>query len=104
MPMTKYIYSTIIALAIVFAIPQNTFATEYANMIEQEQQPVVSLAGSSNLHVQNANGMTLYIYNVAGVIVQTIKVTGQDVHYDLNLPKGCYIVKVGKTVRKISVS
>lgn len=44
-----------------------------------------------------------YIYNVAGVLVQSFKVEGFERRYDLNLPKGCYIIKVGKTVRKISV-
>ena len=45
----------------------------------------------------------LYIYNVAGVKIVSIKVDGSDRYYDLNLSKGCYIVKVGKVVRKISV-
>ena len=40
---------------------------------------------------------------MAGVKVMSIKVEGQDKKYELNLPKGCYIVKVGKTVRKISI-
>lgn len=33
----------------------------------------------------------------------SIKVEGADKYYELNLPKGCYIVKVGKVVRKISI-
>lgn len=45
----------------------------------------------------------LYIYNVAGVKIMSIKIDSSDRYYDLNLPKGCYIVKVGKVVRKISV-
>ncbi|MDD3387351.1 MAG: secretion protein, partial [Prevotella sp.] len=28
---------------------------------------------------------------------------GADKSYNLNLPKGCYIVKVGKVVRKVSI-
>ena len=46
---------------------------------------------------------TLSIYNVAGVHVQSFRVEGADRRYELNLPKGCYIVKVGKVVRKISI-
>ena len=45
----------------------------------------------------------LYIYNVAGVRVMSFKVEGPDKRYELNLQKGCYIVKVGKVVRKISI-
>ena len=45
----------------------------------------------------------LQIYNVTGVCVMSLRVDGQDKRYNLNLPKGCYIVKVGKVVRKISI-
>ena len=55
------------------------------------------------LHVSGANSQILYVYNLAGVRVMSIKVNGDDKRYELNLRKGCYIVKVGKTVRKISV-
>lgn len=101
--MTKYIYTTLFALALTIAMPSDACATEVMSPIEQEQQPLVNVTGNSNLHVQNASGQVVYIYNVAGVIVQTIKVASQDCHIDLNLPKGCYIIKIGKTARKISV-
>ena len=32
-----------------------------------------------------------------------VKVDSSEKSYPLNLPKGCYIVKVGKVVRKISI-
>ena len=34
---------------------------------------------------------------------QRITVDGYEKSYTLNLPKGCYIVKIGKTVRKITI-
>ncbi|MFC2455808.1 MAG: T9SS C-terminal target domain-containing protein, partial [Segatella salivae] len=43
------------------------------------------------------------IYNVTGVCVMSMRVDSNDKRFDLNLHRGCYIVKVGKTVRKISV-
>ena len=43
------------------------------------------------------------MYNVAGVLIKSFKIDTADKRLDLNLPKGCYIVKVGKTVRKISI-
>lgn len=33
----------------------------------------------------------------------SVKVDGGDKHYTLNFPKGCYIVKVGNVVRKVSI-
>ena len=32
-----------------------------------------------------------------------VRVDGSDKHYTLSFPRGCYIVKVGKVVRKISI-
>ena len=64
----------------------------------------ISISVNDNvLHVSWANGQMLYVYNLAGVRVMSIRVNGDDKRYDLNLRKGCYIVKIGKTVRKISV-
>lgn len=57
----------------------------------------------SQLRVTGASGQMLQVYNVAGVCIMSVRVDGDDKHYDLNLTKGCYIVKVGKVVRKISI-
>lgn len=64
--------------------------------------PSISIM-ESTLRVTGANGQVLYIYNVAGVCVQSVKIDGNDKRIELNLPKGCYIIKVGKLVRKISI-
>ena len=53
--------------------------------------------------MSGADGEVLHIYNVTGVRVMSIKVDGYEKSYTLNLPKGCYIVKIGKTVRKITI-
>ena len=97
----KYICSILLIMTLTVVVPQGAMAN--VEIIEQEQQPVVSVTNESTIHVVNANGQMLYVYNVAGVRVKSIVVDGYDRHYDLNLPKGCYIIKVGKTVRKISI-
>ena len=97
----KYIYSILFIMTLTVVVPQGAMAN--VEIIEQEQQPVVSVTNESTIHVVNATGQMLYVYNVAGVRVKSIVVDGHDRHYDLNLPKGCYIIKVGKTVRKISI-
>ena len=55
------------------------------------------------LHVVGAEDEQLSVYNVTGVRVMSVKVDGGDKHYTLNFPKGCYIVKVGNVVRKVSI-
>lgn len=101
--MAKYIYTLLFSMTLAFVAPAFASAAPSIEIIEQDQQPAVSVVGESTLRVANANGQTLYIYNITGVRIQSIKVEGQERSYDLNLPKGCYIVKVGKTVRKIYI-
>lgn len=67
------------------------------------QSITISLVGESVLRVTGAAGQTLSIYNVTGVKVMNIRVDGSDKSYHLNLPQGCYIVKVGNMVRKIAL-
>ncbi len=59
--------------------------------------------GQAKIRVTNANGLTLLVYDVSGAPVKKVKVEGQDRVFELNLKKGCYIVKVGNVVRKISI-
>lgn len=92
-----------LAAALMFGTPACIMAAPNIEIIEQDiVQPTVSLHGNT-LNVSNANGQMLYIYNVAGVRVMSVKVEGTERSFELSLPKGCYIVKVGKVVRKISV-
>lgn len=73
------------------------------DLIDQEFQTAsISVVGNV-LHVTGAEDELLSIYNVTGVRVMSVKVDGSDKRYTLNLPKGCYIVKVGKLVRKVSI-
>lgn len=56
---------------------------------------------------------TLFVTDGVGEKVEVISLTGNKVmevqiespaqKIELNIPKGCYIVKVGKVVRKVSV-
>jgi len=55
------------------------------------------------LHITGAAGMTLQIYNITGVSIGQVKIDSADKHIELNLQKGCYILKIGKFVRKISI-
>ena len=72
-------------------------------LIEVEQQGPQIPFGENVLHITGGAGLVLEIYNVAGVKVSTTKIDSQEKRVELNLTKGCYIVKVGKTVRKISL-
>ena len=101
--MARKFLISIFASVLFLGLPVQADAATAVEIIETDFQPVVISVDNSTLRVSGANGQMLYVYNVAGVRVMSIKVDGADRRYDLNLPKGCYIVKVGKVVRKISV-
>lgn len=103
--MVKYILASLFVAVASFCAPVQMRASAAIEIIDNEPQlGNVSIAVSGgSVRVSGANGQTLYVYNVAGVRIQSVKVDGADRHFDFNLPKGCYILKVGNTVRKISV-
>ena len=103
MRMKKLFLHIPLVLALLACVPAMSHAA--IEIIEQEQLQAVSImqVTSNTLRITNANGQVLHVYNVAGTIVKSFKVEGPDRTYDLNLPKGVYIVKVGKTARRINV-
>lgn len=88
-------------------LPAMTYGTEASpammGIVDNEANDVSILYDGSTLRVTNAAGLDLYVYSVTGVRVMSVKVDGADKSYNLNLHRGCYIVKVGNVVRKISV-
>lgn len=108
----KKIYYIILVLGMM-AAPVAVNAMPAVEIIENDadgQRAGVSLRvtvdgnGQTRLRVTNANNQTILIYDISGAPIKKIKVDGADRTYELNLRKGCYIVKVGNVVRKVSVS
>lgn len=97
----KLLIISALTLAFCFTMPQ-AYAAKSIELIEVEQQ-IQIFAKNSSLHVIGANGLTMEVYNVAGVRIMASKIDGSDKIFDLSLPKGCYIVKIGKVARKISI-
>lgn len=101
--MIKRILLVSMAMVLLFGTPTISRAESVIEIIDNEFQNITISVQESVLHISGANGQVVQIYNVAGVMVKSIKVEGNDRRIELNLNKGCYIVKVGKVVRKISI-
>lgn len=71
---------------------------------EQVDEAAPTISVDANIvSVAGASGMTLEVVSLTGRAVATYKIDGPAQRIELNLPKGCYILKVGKVVRKITV-
>lgn len=102
--MTKCLLLMFGMAGLLLAVPNMAKANEAVEIVEQVEQSISVAFYNGVLHVSGANGQTLQIYNVTGVRIMSFRVEGNDKRYELSLPKGCYIVKVGKVVRKISIN
>ena len=67
-----------------------------------EQEADVVYANGALL-VTGAEGCTLEVVSLTGKKVLSVEISSPAQKIELNIPKGCYIVKVGKVVRKVSV-
>ncbi|MBQ9558819.1 MAG: T9SS type A sorting domain-containing protein [Bacteroidaceae bacterium] len=94
----------IIALSLLLAaVPVSLMAETERDDVETELTAVTLSVNGSRVHIAGAEGETLEVYNLTGVKVATIRIDSNDKNVLLNLQRGCYILKVGKVVRKISI-
>ena len=102
--MRRILLTFLFALSLMAVLPQRMSAAANIEIIDNDfQQITVTVTSAGVLHVTGANGY-VQVYNVLGVRVASIKVEGNDKRIDLPLKSGCYIVKVGNVVRKISIN
>ncbi len=73
-----------------------------AEQVEQENTIKFTVEGNS-VSVNGASGMVLEVISLTGRQVATYKVEGPAQRIELNIPKGCYILKIGKVVRKVTI-
>ena len=72
---------------------------ESAKLIETGN---VTVNGKS-VRITNAEGKSLEVYNLTGVKIASNPIESEDAMIHLSLTKGCYILKVDKVVRKVSI-
>ena len=60
----------------------------------------VSVVGST-INVKNAQNLVMEVYDITGKKVVAIKIESNDKTYELSVPRGCYIIKIGKMARKV---
>lgn len=102
--MNHKILSVLLLATFFLGAPRVADASPAIEIIENDIQKIsITVNEESVIRITGAAGQELSIYNITGVRVMNLKIDGADRSYSLNLPKGCYIVKVGKMVRKISI-
>lgn len=100
--MVKRLQVIVLSLLLV-AAPVSLMAQSDREEVDTELSAISLSVNGSKVHVSGAEGETLEVYNLTGVKVASIRIDSNDKSFSLNLQRGCYILKVGKVVRKISI-
>ncbi len=62
----------------------------------------ITILENRTIQVQNATvGQKLQVFSVIGLKVAEFEVKSPTVEYQLNVPRGYYIIKIGEVVRKV---
>ena len=105
MLMTKRLLILSLAASMMLSVPVLVKAAE-AEMLQTEQTLDDDITISVNgqwVTVNGAQGLTLEVVSLTGRQIKTIKIESPAQRIELNIPKGCYILKIGKVVRKVAV-
>lgn len=104
--MRKTLLSIMTLAALLLGTPAAMHAsTSAVEMIDLDQQDITLTYNGGTMHITGANGLVVKVYNLAGIVVKTFKVDGQDKRINLPLADGVYIIKVGPSyTRKITVN
>ncbi|MBQ3769041.1 MAG: T9SS type A sorting domain-containing protein [Prevotella sp.] len=103
--MTKRLLILSLAVSMMLSVPVLVKAAE-AEMLQTEQTLDDDITISVNgqwVTVTGAQGLTLEVVSLTGRQIKTIKIESPAQRIELNIPKGCYILKIGKVVRKVAV-
>lgn len=86
------------------AMPAAASASEMAFAATEQVEDAVDVSvDKQTVSVTGAQGQTLEVVSLTGRLVMSVKIDSPAQRVELNVPKGCYILKVGKVVRKIQV-
>ena len=72
-------------------------------LVAQQDQDVIISYSEGVLYITGAENQMLEVVSLTGKRVMQIRIDSPAQKIELCIPKGCYIVKIGDVVRKISV-
>ena len=92
------------SLTLMLAVPSLVTAVTVAPGIEEfvDEDITITISGQT-VTITGGQGQTLEVVSLTGRRVMTEKIESPAQKIELNVPKGCYILKIGKVVRKVTV-
>ncbi|MBQ7419781.1 MAG: T9SS type A sorting domain-containing protein [Prevotella sp.] len=105
--MTKRLLALTLLVACLFMLPTITQAlpSEQLGVEQMDDKNDVQISVSKSVvHIIGAEGQVMEVISLTGRHVMSVRIDSPAQRIELtNIPKGCYIIKVGKVVRKILI-
>ena len=96
------IFSMVMTLTL--SAPLGMAAVTVAPGIEEVADDDITITvNGQTVTVVGGQGKSLEVVSLTGRRVMSAKVENPTQKIELNIPKGCYILKIGKVVRKVTV-
>ena len=76
---------------------------EMAPVEQTIEEDITFVVNGQSVTITGAQGRTLEVVSLTGRCVMTVKIESPSQRIELNVPKGCYILKIGKVVRKVAI-
>jgi hypothetical protein len=103
--MTKRLLSILLITTTIFVVPLSAWAVTYCGYagVEQIDDTIVITVNQRSVTITGAQGETLKVVSLTGKEMLTVRIDSPSQRVELNVPRGCYILKVGNVVRKVSI-
>lgn len=106
--MKKHLLGLTLMAAMLFMIPASVQASQVETIgVEQDddtRNDIQITVNKSVVRVVGAEGQVMEVISLTGRHVMSVRIESPAQKVELtNIPKGCYIIKVGKVVRKIVI-
>ena len=104
MLMKERLHALVFSVALLASVPFVAVASgvDAFALWQAESEVSVTVSGQT-VSVTGGQGETLEVVSLTGRVLKRIAIESNSQRVELNVPKGCYILKVGKTARKVSV-
>lgn len=94
--------------ACMFMLPTNIQATPSEvfgiEQIDDKNDVQIKVSKVGSVYITGAEGLVMEVISLTGRHVLSVRIESPAQKIELtNIPKGCYIIKVGKVVRKIVI-
>ena len=93
---------SMMAFLAVPAVATTTMVME-RGVAEMIDEPIALSVDGNAVTVTGAQGQKLIVVSLTGRQVAEYQIDSPAQHIELNLTKGCYVLKVGNVVRKVSI-